>query len=95
LALLPAGTGFGCDWTVELAALRRRLGPSVALQGNLDPAWLLTTPQAIRRATFQLLDSMTGDAAYIANLGHGLHPQTPEANVHAFAKAVREWEPRV
>ena len=40
-----------CDWTVDLSAARALLGPSVALQGNLDPVLLNTAPQIVRRET--------------------------------------------
>ena len=37
-------SGVGLDWTVDIAAARRSVGSSVALQGNLDPVVLLTDP---------------------------------------------------
>lgn len=84
----------GCDWTVDLAAVRRRLGPQIALQGNLDPSVLLAPVPAIRAATHRMLDAMAGDPGYVVNLGHGLLPETPEAHVHAFVQAVRDWRPQ-
>lgn len=39
----------GLDWTVDLADARRRVGNQVALQGNMDPAILRASPQAIRQ----------------------------------------------
>jgi len=84
----------GCDWTVDLADVRRRLGPDIALQGNLDPSVLLAPEPAIRAATHRMLDAMAGDPAYVVNLGHGLMPGIPEAHVHAFVDAVRAWTPQ-
>lgn len=83
--------GLGCDWTVELKDVRRRL-PGKALQGNLDPTVLYAPPAAIREATWRMLDTMAGDRGYIVNLGHGLQPDIPEAHVHAFVEAVRGWK---
>ncbi|HSM98096.1 MAG TPA: uroporphyrinogen decarboxylase, partial [Gallionella sp.] len=39
----------GLDWTVDIGEARRRVGDKVALQGNLDPAVLLSNPAAIER----------------------------------------------
>lgn len=33
----------GLDWTVDAAEARRRLGPDITLQGNLDPCALYAT----------------------------------------------------
>lgn len=83
--------GVGCDWTVDLPAVRRAVGPKLALQGNLDPSALYAPPAQIESAVHRMLDSMRGDPAYIVNLGHGLSPDIPEAHVHAFVRAVRAW----
>ena len=54
--LLPAVTRSGAnvlsvDWRVDMRALREKLGPKIAIQGNVDPAVLFAPPEAIRRAT--------------------------------------------
>lgn len=81
----------GCDWSVELDDARRRVGPDVTLQGNLDPLTLLAEPARIETAVAGMLDRVADDPAYVANLGHGLVPATPEANVHAFVEAIHRW----
>ena len=43
------GTVIGLDWRVELDAAWRRLGDDVAVQGNLDPTVLLSSPAEIDR----------------------------------------------
>jgi uroporphyrinogen decarboxylase len=37
----------GLDWTVDIGAARRLVGDKVALQGNLDPAVLFGSPEAV------------------------------------------------
>jgi uroporphyrinogen decarboxylase len=81
------------DWRHGLAAARRRLGAGVALQGNLDPAALFASPEAVRRRTAALLESMRGDPGYVVNLGHGITPETPLASVEAFVEAVKSFRP--
>jgi len=90
------------DWTADLAALRRELPAEVALQGNLDPVLLQTTPEIVRREAVRLLESMRDCAAsgaassraggaaggHIFNLGHGITPRAKIECVQALADAV-------
>jgi uroporphyrinogen decarboxylase len=72
--------GLGLDWTVDLAAARAQVGDRVCLQGNLDPAALLGTPEMIASQTRQVLDAAGPAPGYIFNLGHGITPDVvPEA----------------
>ncbi len=89
--LLPglASTGasvLSLDWRVDLAAARLALGPSIALQGNIDPALLLGPEQAVRSAAIEAV-SKTRGIGHILNLGHGILPSTPVENARAFVEA--------
>ncbi len=66
----------GIDWRVPLIDARRRIGPHIALQGNLDPARVTAGYDAVVGPTQALLGSMRGDPSYIFNLGHGVLPMT-------------------
>ncbi|MEU9981645.1 uroporphyrinogen decarboxylase [Streptomyces sp. NPDC050856] len=70
----------GVDWRVPLDEAARRVGPGKALQGNLDPAVLFSTPEAVETKTREVLDAAAGLEGHIFNLGHGVLPTTdPDA----------------
>ena len=90
------------DWRVDLRALREKLGPRIALQGNVDPALLLGPPEQIRNVTSETVAAL-GGAGHILNLGHGILQQTPVENAQLFietgqrailqeAKPVANWQ---
>ncbi len=81
----------GVDWRLTLADVRKRLGPDTVVQGNLDPVLLFAPAEEIRNRTHEMI-AETGGAGHIANLGHGLIPETPVSGIEAFVKAVVEWE---
>lgn len=81
------------DWREPLAAVRRRVGPQLALQGNLDPAALFGPPESVRARTRAILQSMHGDGGHVFNLGHGILPETPLEAVEALADEVRSFAP--
>jgi uroporphyrinogen decarboxylase len=88
-----AGCGAACvglDWTVDLAAARRRVGDRVALQGNLDPQVLLTDPATVDRAARAIVAAAGPAPGHVFNLGHGIVPGTPPENVAALVAAVHE-----
>ena len=88
------GDVLGLDWRVELGPTWDSLGHDVAVQGNLDPAVLLSNVGAIRRATQGILDGAKGRPGHIFNLGHGVHQETPVENVKALVDIVHELSAR-
>jgi uroporphyrinogen decarboxylase len=88
------GDVLGLDWRVELGPTWDRLGHDIAVQGNLDPAVLLSNVSAIRRATQSILDGAKGRPGHIFNLGHGVHQETPVENVKALVDIVHELSAR-
>ncbi len=72
----------GVDWRVPLDVARGRVGPKVALQGNLDPASLFMPVEVLdARARRVLAQAKAAGGGHIFNLGHGVLPQTPPENV--------------
>ena len=74
------------DWRVDLREARARLGAGVAVQGNVDPCVLLTTPDAVTTAARAAIES-AGPTGHILNLGHGVLPPTPIECARAFVDA--------
>jgi uroporphyrinogen decarboxylase len=88
------GDVIGLDWRVDLGEARQRLGPGVAVQGNLDPAVLFAPPAEIRRRAAALLERAGGAPGYIFNLGHGVLVDTPVDHVRGLVDAVHELSTR-
>jgi uroporphyrinogen decarboxylase len=76
------------DWTNDLAIVRRTLPAIIAVQGNLDPVLLNTTPGIVRHESLRLLESMRGTVGHIFNLGHGILPHAKIECVEALVDAV-------
>lgn len=64
----------GVDWRVPLDEAARRVGPGKALQGNLDPAVLFASTEAVETKTREVLDAAAGLEGHVFNLGHGVMP---------------------
>ena len=80
------------DWTNDLALVRRTLPDNLALQGNLDPVLLNTTPDIVRREATRLLESMRGTRGHIFNLGHGIMPHARIECMQALVDTVTGWK---
>ena len=88
---LSGASAVSVDWRVPLADARRRVGPGVAVQGNLDPAALFGPVAEVERRTTAILEDRRDDPSYIFNLGHGVLPETPVESVRALVETVKGW----
>jgi uroporphyrinogen decarboxylase len=79
----------GLDWNMDIHE-SRKLMPNKVLQGNLDPCALYGSFDDIRRETKRMLDAF-GPEKHIANLGHGLYPDTEVDKVKCFIDTVKEY----
>lgn len=79
---------YGVDWRLPLSEAWGRIG-SRSIQGNLDPAVLLTDPATIEREVGTVLESAAGRDGHVFNLGHGIDRHTPPENLAAMVDAVR------
>jgi len=86
--------GLGIDWCIRPQIARQLAGPKIALQGNFDPAKLLSPVAVIEREVRNMLDAFSG-GPHIANLGHGILPDVPVDHARAFVETVKNhsYEP--
>jgi uroporphyrinogen decarboxylase len=82
------GQVIGLDWRVDLELAWDRLGPQVAVQGNLDPVVLLSPIAVIEQQAKRILAQAGGRPGHIFNLGHGVLPSTPVDHVLALVETV-------
>jgi uroporphyrinogen decarboxylase len=88
----------GCDWTVNLAQARARVGDRVALQGNLDPAVLLGSPEHVAVEVARVIESFGQrgpGVGHVFNLGHGISQFTPLDNVSVLVETVAKASRRL
>ena len=76
------------DWIADVERARTQVQGKV-LQGNLDPTQLYAAPDQVAAATEAMLDRF--GRHHIANLGHGVYPDTPLDGVRAFVDTVRAY----
>jgi uroporphyrinogen decarboxylase len=80
----------GLDWTIAPSFAKQRAG-SCVLQGNLDPIVLLGPKEHVVKETIDMLKSF-GKGNHIANLGHGVLPQTSFENAKTFVDTVKNFK---
>lgn len=80
----------GLDWNMDIRE-SRRLIPNKTLQGNLDPCVLYGSNRSIESHTKKMLKSF-GSQYHIANLGHGVYPDTNPDKVKCFIETVKAYQ---
>lgn len=81
----------GMDWNMDVAQVRKLVGETRTLQGNLDPCVLYGSHSEIEVATNKMLDSFISKR-HIANLGHGVYPDIDPNKVKTFINTVKSYE---
>lgn len=82
--------GLGIDWCITPSLARQMAGSKVVLQGNFDPAKLLSPIPVIEQEVTQMLETFGGHG-HIANLGHGILPNVPVDHARAFVNTVKNY----
>jgi len=81
----------GLDWNMDVKAIRKSIGETRTLQGNLDPCALYGSHEIVKNETKKMLDSFKSNR-HIVNLGHGVYPDVDPEKVKTFIKTVKEYE---
>ncbi len=79
----------GLDWNMDISETRRMI-PHQTLQGNLDPCVLYGSFKEIEKHTKKMIKNFGGQK-YIANLGHGVYPDTHPDKVKCFIDTVKNY----
>ena len=84
-------SGLGIDWNCSARNARYLSGGNITLQGNYDPAKLLSPISKIKSDVHQMINEF-GKESYIVNLGHGILPNIPVSHAKAFVDSVKEYQ---
>lgn len=82
--------GLGIDWCIKPSYARQLAGNNITLQGNFDPAKLLSPIPVIEQEVKEMLKAF-GPDRHIANLGHGILPNVPVDHARAFVDTVKNY----
>lgn len=66
----------GVDYRLPLDEANRRLGGTVPLQGNIDPALLSAPWEVLEAHVREVIAAGAGAPGHVLNLGHGVPPET-------------------
>lgn len=86
-------TTVGLDWNMDIPSIRKEIGETRTLQGNLDPCALYSSHADVERLTKNMLNTFTSKR-HIVNLGHGVYPDIDPEKVKTFIKTVKDYELR-
>lgn len=78
----------GLDTAIPLKRINAALPKGLPVQGNLDPMRLVAGGKDTEARVREIIASLKG-RPHIFNLGHGVTPEVPIANVEAVLKAIR------
>lgn len=81
----------GLDWTMNAVNARKIVGNTKTLQGNADPCMLYSDEKTIEAEASKMLKAF-GKDRYIANLGHGLYPDTDKNKVKYFVDCIKNYK---
>ncbi len=88
-----AGSGadvIGLDWTMNIGEVRKKVGDTVSLQGNMDPTLLYAPNVRIKSEVENILSSYGEGSRHIFNLGHGILPDVDPESVKELVKYVKD-----
>ena len=76
-------------WSESIERVSENLKGQFAIQGNLNPSFLLESDEIIQAETKKICDAMKNFPGFIFNLGHGITPDIKPEKVQVMIDAVR------
>ncbi|PLT33804.1 uroporphyrinogen decarboxylase [Bacillus sp. V5-8f] len=80
----------GLDWRLPISEART-MGINKTVQGNLDPAILLSSWDVIQERAAKIIDMGMEQPGYIFNLGHGVFPQVNPETLKRLTAFIHEY----
>ncbi len=80
----------GLDWRLSVEEARER-GIQKTVQGNLDPAVLLSSWSVIEEKTKQILEQGMKSSSFIFNLGHGVVPEVKPETLKRLTAFIHDY----
>jgi len=84
----------GLDWRLPITEARQ-MGIQKTVQGNLDPALLLSSWDVIEERTKRILDQGMEQDGYIFNLGHGVFPSVNPDTLKRLTAFIHEYSSKM
>ncbi len=83
----------GIDWRIDLVDALKTLGKDYYVQGNIDPVWLHLPWEDLEKNlqtfTTKMQEHPELKKKWVAGLGHGVLPKTPEENVRRAVEFIQ------
>ena len=76
-------------WSESIESVSENLKGQFAIQGNLNPLFLLESDEIIQAETKKICGAMKNFPGFIFNLGHGITPDIKPEKVRVMIDAVR------
>ena len=78
------------DWKVDLNKFSKIVPADILIQGNIDPTALFKPRESIKKIVTNTYNDLKSSGKVIANLGHGILPETPIDSVHTLLSSIKE-----
>ncbi|SDJ88370.1 uroporphyrinogen decarboxylase [Sediminibacillus albus] len=80
----------GLDWRISVTEARQ-MGITKALQGNLDPALLVSDWKVTEARAKAILDEGSSQPGFVFNLGHGVTPEIEPATLKRLTDFIHQY----
>ncbi len=84
----------GLDWRLSIPEARA-LGVNKVVQGNLDPALLISSWDAIEKKAKEIIEQGVAQPGHIFNLGHGVFPSVNPDTLKRLTTFIHEYSSKI